>query len=64
MQLLKMVRFRKTGVRANVYNGMGEALECDAYQGINMLEHALKICKMWLVSDVRGVLMGSCFEKL
>jgi len=21
-------------------------------------------CRMWLVSDVRGVLMGSCFENL
>jgi len=29
--------------------------------GVCRCTHA---CRMWLVSDVRGVLMGSCFENM
>jgi len=33
--------------------------DTDVNRSINLVN-----CIMWLISDLRGVLMGSCFEKL
>ena len=47
----------KTSVVVPIFKGKGDAMDCGAYRGIKLLEHAMKIMERVLENRIRGLIM-------
>ena len=47
----------KTSAVVSVFEGKGDAMDCGAYRGVKLLEHAMKMVEKVLENRIRGLVM-------
>ena len=48
----------KTSVVVAIFKGKGDVMDCGAYRGVKLLEHAMKIVERVLENRIRGLVTG------
>ena len=47
----------KTSAVVSVFNGEGDVMDCEAYRGVKLLEHAMKMVDSVLENRIRGLVV-------